>query len=119
MLISQEVIDLQEQVIRNIEYVGLKDSEIDSFTFSDIETIIETHLGKIEKIVGEETHLKVHIKPHFPKNSEKVHKYSVKMHLTFRNNKLSMGNVSAWDIRDAVLSAMKDLDTRVKKLMKV
>jgi len=99
-----------------VEFIGLKDLNVDSFTKSHIRNVVEKYADKFGEHVQNNVRLKVHIKQYKAAQAEKGHKFSVKTHLIFPGHTISVDKAADWDIKIAVQKAMKDMENRLENL---
>lgn len=98
------------------EFIGLKDLDTDSFTKNHIKNVAERYADKFSQYVKNTVKLKVHIKQYKAAQSDKEHKYSVKAHLIFPGDTISVDKSAEWDIKLAVQKAMKDMENRIQNI---
>jgi ribosome-associated translation inhibitor RaiA len=101
-----------------VEFIGLKDLNIDSFTKSHINSVAEKYADKFSEHVQNNVKLKVHIRQYKASQAGKEHKYSIKTHLIFPGDTISVDKSSEWDIKLAIQKAMKDMENRLQDIFR-
>lgn len=96
------------------EFVGLKDLTVDNFIINNIKNVAQKYADKFGQMLNNTVKLKVHIKQYKSAQADKKHKYSIKVHLIFPGDIISIDRSAEWDLKLAVQKAMKDTETRIK-----
>ena len=104
---------------RRVEFVGLGELQVDDFVIVSLKNSTQKSFEKILDGLLQDAKLKVHIKRHFAGQENKRNKYSVVLHLDYSGNEMSINNVVDWDLQHAVSKAIKGLESRILRMVKV
>jgi hypothetical protein len=114
----------------NIQYVGLRELDIDPFTEEWVKKLAVTYSQKLTYALHNPFNVVLHIKE-YRKEPEKGsrethttregkrHKYSVTINVSYPGKILSSSSAHDWDLRKAVHKGFRDIEQRLSHIFSV